>query len=86
VLSSDLAQGKQTLAGSVLTLDRGVANLQSFTGASLAEASRIAARNPAAMLGRPELTRLETGSVANLNCFDSADRLSATYLRGRRVR
>lgn len=86
VLSSDLAQGKQTLAGSVLTLDSGVANLQRFTGANVAGATRMAARNPAAMLGRPELTRLEKGSVVNLNCFDSADRLSATYLRGRRIR
>jgi N-acetylglucosamine-6-phosphate deacetylase len=85
-LAEDLAQGKQTLAGSLLTLDRGVANLQSFTGASLAEAVRPASHNPAAMLGRPELTRIEVGSAANLGRFDAANHLTATYIRGRRIR
>jgi N-acetylglucosamine-6-phosphate deacetylase len=86
LLSSDLAQGKQTLAGSVLTLDYGVANLQRFTGASLAHAARMASHNPAAMLGRPELTRIHAGDAANLNRFDAASRLTATYIRGQQIR
>jgi N-acetylglucosamine-6-phosphate deacetylase len=86
LLSSDLAQGKQTLAGSVLTLDYGVANLQRFTGASLAHAARMASQNPAAMLGRPELTRIQAGNAANLNRFDAANHLTATYIRGQRIR
>ncbi|HZY62265.1 MAG TPA: N-acetylglucosamine-6-phosphate deacetylase [Edaphobacter sp.] len=81
----DLAIGKETLAGSVLTLDRAVANLQRFTGCSLAEASRLASHNPAAMLGSPELTSLSPGSPATLNRFDVGGRLIATYLRGRRI-
>jgi len=85
-LSEDLAKGKHTLAGSVLTLDRGVANLQSFTGASLAHAARMASHNPAAMLGRPELTRIHAGDAANLNRFDAASRLTATYIRGQQIR
>jgi len=84
-LTEDLAQGKQTLAGSVLTLDRAVANLQVFTASSLAEATRLASHNPAAMLGQPALTRLAPGSPANLNCFDAEDRLIATYIRGQRI-
>jgi N-acetylglucosamine-6-phosphate deacetylase len=44
LLSSDLAKGIETLAGSVLTMDRAVANLQRFTGASLATA--VASRQP----------------------------------------
>jgi len=84
-LSEDLATGKQTLAGSVLTLDRAVANLQAFTAASLAEATRLASHNPAAMLGMPMLTRLALGSSANLNCFNADNRLTATYIRGQVV-
>ncbi|HKD75985.1 MAG TPA: N-acetylglucosamine-6-phosphate deacetylase, partial [Ktedonobacterales bacterium] len=57
MLAGDLERGAHTLAGSVLTMDRAVANLQQFTGASLADATRLASHNPAAMLGRPELTR-----------------------------
>ena len=85
-LSEDLAKGKHTLAGSVLTLDRGVANLQSFTAASLADAVRLASHNPAAMLGRPELTRIQAGNAANLNRFDAANHLTATYIRGQQIR
>ena len=86
LVAKDLAAGKETLAGSVLTLDRAVANLQQFTGCSLAEASRLASHNPAAMLGCPELTTLSPGSAATLNRFDADGRLIATYLRGRRIK
>jgi N-acetylglucosamine-6-phosphate deacetylase len=84
-LAADLAAGKQTLAGSVLTLDRAVANVQAFTAASLADATRLASHNPAAMLGLPTLTRLAPGSSANLNRFDENNHLSATYLRGQLI-
>jgi N-acetylglucosamine-6-phosphate deacetylase len=81
-LKEDLVAGKETLAGSVLTMDRAVANLQAFAAASLGSAVACASHNPAAMLGRPELTRLAPGSAANLNRFDATGRLIATYLRG----
>ena len=84
-LTEDLAAGKQTLAGSVLTLDRAVANLQAFTAASLADATRLASHNPAAMLGLPTLTNLTPGTPANLNLFDANNHLAATYLRGQLV-
>jgi N-acetylglucosamine-6-phosphate deacetylase len=82
LLAGDLARGAHTLAGSVLTMDRAVANLRQFTGASIADATRLASHNPAAMLGRPELTRLAPGSPANLNRFDASGRLVATYIHG----
>ncbi len=82
LLKEDLAAGKETLAGSILTMDRAVANLQAFSQASLADAARLASHNPAAMLGTPELTRLAPGSIANLNRFDEQGRLIATYIRG----
>ncbi len=85
VLADDVTRGLYTLAGSVLTMDRAVENLQQFTGAPLSDATRLASHNPAAMLGEPELTRLAPGSVANLNRFDAHGRLVATYIRGELV-
>jgi N-acetylglucosamine-6-phosphate deacetylase len=85
LVAEDLAAGKQTLAGSVLTLNHAVANLRRFTGCELAKASRLASHNPAAMFGWPELTALSPGSAATLNRFDADGRLIATYLRGRKV-
>src|SRR6185437_1070195 len=85
MLAGDLERGAHTLAGSVLTMDRAVANLRQFTGAPIADATRLASHNPAAMLGRPELTRLAPGSPANLNRFDTSGRLIATYIQGELV-
>jgi N-acetylglucosamine-6-phosphate deacetylase len=85
MVAEDLERGVHTLAGSVLTMDRAVANLRQFTGASIAEATRLASHNPAAMLGWPELTRLAPGSPANFNRFDASGRLVATYLLGELV-
>jgi N-acetylglucosamine-6-phosphate deacetylase len=85
LLKDDLLMGKETLAGSVLTMDRAVANLQAFTGASLAESTRLASHNPAAMLGRPELTRIGLGTSANLNRFNKHGELVGTYIRGHEV-
>ena len=82
MLAGDFERGVRTLAGSVLTMDRAVANLRQFTGASIADATRLASHNPAAMLGRPDLTRLAPGSAANLNRFDASGHLVATYIRG----
>lgn len=86
LLAGDLAGGKQTLAGSLLTMDRAVADLQAFTGVSLLAAVQAASVNPARMLGRPELARIAPGLPANMNRFDASGRLVATYLRGVAVR
>ena len=85
LLSSDLAAGKETLAGSVLTMDRAVANLQAFTGATLATATRLASRNPARMLGLDQLCNLAPGSPANFNVFSADGTLQQTILHGRAV-
>jgi N-acetylglucosamine-6-phosphate deacetylase len=85
MVAEDLERGVHTLAGSVLTMDRAVANLRQFTGASIAETTRLASHNPAAMLGWPELTRLAPGGPANLNRFDASGRLVASYIQGELV-
>jgi len=81
--AEDLARGKETLAGSVLTLDRAVENLQRFTGASLEIAARLASRNPATMLGLEEtVASIAPGQPANFNVFDAAGTLKKTLLQG----
>ncbi len=73
-----LANG--TLAGSVLTMDRAVANVQRFTGASLATAVGLASTNPAALLGVD--LALAPGRPANFNRFDASGQLQSTILCG----
>jgi N-acetylglucosamine-6-phosphate deacetylase len=68
------------LAGSVLTMDRALANLLQMTGAPLATAIRMASTNPAAMLGLDPTPA--PGHPANFNVFDSAGQLQATILAG----
>ena len=85
----EVADGRAThngaLAGSVLTLDRAVANLQSFTGTSLDAATRCASHTPAQMLGLDSLTQISPNHPANLNLFNAQGRLTKTYLRGRAI-
>ena len=59
------------LAGSVLTMDRAVANLQQTVGAPLGTAVRLASHNPAAMLGLEHLTAITPGCAANFNIYDA---------------
>ena len=71
------------LAGSVISLDRAVANFQKMTGAGLPMASRLASVNPTRMLGLQEV--LEPGSAADFNVYDDQKRKVATILRGLRL-
>ena len=69
------------LAGSVITLDRAVANLRGMTGATLAIAARLASSNPAKMLGLPH--QLGPGSMADFNVYSGEGTLQQTMIRGR---
>jgi N-acetylglucosamine-6-phosphate deacetylase len=82
LLASDLANGVETLAGSVLTMDRAVANLRRITGASLATSVRVASRNPAKMLGTEDLGGIAVGRHANFNVNSATGELQHTILRG----
>lgn len=73
------------LAGSVLTMDQAVANVQRFAGSSLGTAVRLASRNPAAMLGMESLVSFAAGSPANFNLFDEAGKHCGSILRGHRL-
>ncbi len=85
LVSSDLRRGKETLAGSILTLEHAVVTLRAITGASLAEATSAASHNPAAMLGLSGQTRIEPGKIANLARWDENGNLLATFIRGEEI-
>lgn len=81
--ADDLTEGKHTLAGSVLTLDRAVANLQQFAGAPLEVATGLASHNPAALLGMERaIGNIAAGEPANFNLFNASGKLERTILRG----
>jgi N-acetylglucosamine-6-phosphate deacetylase len=75
----------ETLAGSVLTMDQAVANVQRFTGASLGTAVRLASRNPARMMGMSHLTEMAPGTPANFNVFDEAGDRTGSIFHGRLI-
>jgi N-acetylglucosamine-6-phosphate deacetylase len=76
----------ETLAGSLLTMDQAVANVQRFTGTSLGTAVRLASQNPAKMLGMAHLAETAVGSAANFNIFDEAGSFAGSILNGQRIR
>ena len=73
------------LAGSVLTLERAVANFARFTGTPFAEVIGLASYNPAKMLGLESQLDLAPGQPANFNRYSADGTLQATILRGRQV-
>ncbi|MEG9436360.1 N-acetylglucosamine-6-phosphate deacetylase [Edaphobacter sp. HDX4] len=68
------------LAGSVITLDRAVANLQKIACAEVHSAARLASVNPARMLGLPEL--MEPGALADFNIYDADGIRRHCFIRG----
>lgn len=74
------------LAGSLLTLDRALANFVAFTGAPLDKALRLLTANPAAMTGFGDRTgKIAAGLPANLVAVDPAGRLLASILDGQQA-
>ena len=78
-----LANG--VLAGSVLTLDRAVANFSRFTGTGFTEVTELASINPATMLGLEAQLAIAPGQPANFNRYTPDGTLLATILNGRQV-
>ena len=86
-----VANGKATLgdvlAGSVLTLDRALANFLRFTGAPLEQALRLLTANPAAMTGLGnQAGKLAVGQPANLVAVDVTGLLVASLVNGKVIR
>ena len=73
-----------TLAGSVLTLDRGVQNLIDFTDSSLSMAVAAASHNPSRLMGIDESWgSLEEGRAANITVLSPSAEVMQTFLAGR---
>jgi N-acetylglucosamine-6-phosphate deacetylase len=82
-VSARLADG--TLAGATLRMDAAVRNMAAWTGASIADAIRMATETPATILGRPDLGRLAAGNPADLTLLDDDLAVVATLIAGRKV-
>ncbi len=79
-----LADG--TLAGSVLTMDRAVANVMRFADLTLPEALEMATLTPARVIGLDgSHGSLEAGKAADLVLFDDDVQVSLTMIAGRVV-
>ena len=73
-----------TLAGSVLTLDRGVQNLMKYTGADLNSAVAAASRNPSQLMGvEDDWGSLDVGRMANITVLSPSAEVIETFLAGR---
>jgi N-acetylglucosamine-6-phosphate deacetylase len=80
---SGKAMAGGVLAGSILTLDRALANFVEFTGAPLEDALRLLTTNPAAMTGLGDLAgALAVGRPANLVAVDANGTLVASIVNG----
>jgi N-acetylglucosamine-6-phosphate deacetylase len=83
---ASLSGAPETLAGSVLTLDRAVSNLRKFTGCTLETAVRCASSQPATLLGLEDtIASLRPGQPASFNQYGADGQLEATYLYGQRL-
>ena len=77
------ATARGVLAGSVLTLDRALANFIKFTGASIEQALRLLSTNPAAMTGLAHRAgSLAPGKSANLVAIDADGKLVGSIIGG----
>lgn len=75
-----------TIAGSVLQLNRGAANLKAHTDLSLPEVIRAASLNPAASIGMAQRKgSLEKGKDADLILMNENFDILSTYKMGRRI-
>jgi N-acetylglucosamine-6-phosphate deacetylase len=89
-LTVSVANGRATsgdvLAGSVLTLDRALANFLRFTGSSLEHGLRLLTTNPAALIGSSGLatnvSHLAPGLPANFVAVNPDGTLAASFLHG----
>ncbi|WP_183789953.1 N-acetylglucosamine-6-phosphate deacetylase [Tunturiibacter gelidoferens] len=73
-----------TLAGSVLTLDRGVQNFINFTSASMDTAVAAASRNPSRLMGIDDSWgSLDEGREANITVLSPSAEVIQTFLSGR---
>lgn len=82
-VENGIASKNGSLAGSTLTMDRGLRNLVQKAGIPLCDAVRMATRNPADVLGRKDIGRIEAGAKADFVLLDNDLRVISAYVRGK---
>ena len=86
-----VAMADGVLAGSVLTLDRALANFVRFTGARAELGLRLMTTNPAAMTGFSEqaasgnIGSVRVGQRADLAAVDASGKLVGSVICGRQI-
>ncbi|KAK7036426.1 N-acetyl-glucosamine-6-phosphate deacetylase [Paramarasmius palmivorus] len=79
-------EGTNTLAGSVVTLDKCVRNFSRFTGASIGQALKCATFNPAKCLGiENKKGTLRPGADADLVVLNLEGKVQSTWVKGKQV-
>jgi N-acetylglucosamine-6-phosphate deacetylase len=74
------------LAGSVLTMDRAVANLRSYTGATAAELALAGSTNPARLIGASQkYGELAPGRNADIAAVSAEGKLIASFIAGEQM-
>jgi N-acetylglucosamine-6-phosphate deacetylase len=77
-------EGTDTLAGSVVTLDKCIRNFVKFTGCSIGEAIKCATYNPARCLGiEDKKGTLRAGADADLVVLDNEGKVLSTWVGGK---
>ncbi len=74
-----------TIAGSTLTMDRAVRNMQSFGGLTLAQALTVASQSPAASIGEATRGQLAPGYAADIAVFTGDMQPLMTFVGGNLV-
>ena len=72
-----------TIAGSVLTMDRAIANFMNASGAKLPEIIEMVTKNPAKELGiYQQIGSIEKGKQADITIFDDAIKIKTVLVNG----
>jgi N-acetylglucosamine-6-phosphate deacetylase len=74
------------LAGAIISMLDGIRLMIEKVGASVGEASMMAATNPAAMLGLEERGRLQPGTVSDIIVLNAALELKSVLIAGRELK
>ena len=73
------------LAGSLLTMDRGLRNMRDITNANLCDLAKISSRNAAKSLHFDDRGTIAVGKLADLVLLDKDLNVKATYKLGKKV-